>query len=756
MSKQSNVRLEPTFKHGPISGPVNAVLGALALTAMIWGFNQAGAGWPTWLPVAFAAAGSAMASAVTIMLGSPIPNLIFRVGCWVAGGVWSTLTLTVIHGFNQVALMLLVLVFCGGLAGVAVPALGVPVDANQPANPELAPMQAAAPDDGDLVARALTFFTTRLLQLREGESITYKRVKNWPNDSGATFLADFSLGSSKGLSNIVGIEVPLAQALRLEDGCTVKARRSGVQGQALVEVMFYDGLAEVVPYPVEDIKPSSAMNPSPVGRKADRTCFYVCLYQESGAIIGQRGGGKTVLMHDITAGIAQCLDMIIWHVDLNNGSVSIPWCYLTAKGELKRHVIDWVAHDPETMLEMAKAAEAIAVFRKAFYASMLQSEENDDDKLPISRKVPGILVMIDEGGETFGSDGDKIVKEASARFRRMQRLGRAMCVNLVFSVQRGTAEYLPAQMKKNASLKFALPVEDDSEIAYLMDWNKVKIKSDELMYDGMAVVRSKATGREVVKIRTFYLGKPSMIHAICRKVVDWRPELDAPSANHVAHLYNGRWDKPSTKAWLNSIAGGTGGEEVAYASHATTALLTRPAGGDGGMDGFDDALADLRGDLTPRPTGGGASTPPPASRPRPTGGGDDGKRHLDPVQAKVNDMRPEDMLASLAQLEELEVFDPRATTTPPAPGQPEEGSGEDADTETGMEWCYRYVVEHGPVKTQTVVKAAVEAGLITNRRQTVSDWMGKLATAAPPRIVRAKNADGSDWYAHWVADIHAA
>lgn len=752
------VRLEPTMKHGPVSGPINGSLTALALTVIIWAANRLGNDVPVWLPLAFAVAGCVTAGVVTVwkephrpvdMYGrqhSGIPSLIFRCACWLGGGIWSHGVLTWAGG--NVLVMMLILIAGTAFAGMLVTVFAVVV-------PDAGTTVGAADEAGSVVVRSnpdpiagiLEHFSTKLLNLRNGETIGFKQDGgNWPNDSGATYLASFSVGSSKGLAHISAITTELQQAMRLPDGCMITARRSGVQGTALVDVMFYNDMESVTHYP-RDYQARSGKDDISIGLRGDKTCMNVNLLQNSAVIAGIRGGGKTILLHDITASMVQCRDVVVWHVDLNAGSISVPWCRPTAMGEINGHVIDWVAHTSEEALIMAKALLRMTLFRKAAYASATVGA--DEDVLPITPDLPMILVIVDEGGEAFGSDADADARAAADLFRKIQRIGRSVCVNIVLSVQRATSDYLPAAFKKMTGIKICLPVSSDDELAYMFDWQR--LRSDDLLYKGCCYVKPSLNAGAPTMAKT-YLIKPSQMAEICRFAISLRPPLDQPTADQGGREYRDRWGRPDTVAWMANIRG----DSVGYtqvSQQSATAVLDRPATTLGLAD-IEAQLAALR---NPPPV------PPAGDKPASTGGGR-GPRGSDPMLDDVMGRAAADINADLDRLFSTTPVDPRvpppADVRPPftdlrlpAP-EPEPDAGDVLD---GKEWCYRFIDAAGPEGTQArdILEAAKAAGR-SARRQTVQEWMSALRGTTPPRVMPVVGSDGEAKFGMWRSDRHAA
>lgn len=753
--QQRSVQFEPTAKHGPISGPVNGGLTALALTVIIWAGNRTGNELPVWLPLALAAAGSAVAAVVTMAKRSSLPNLWFRVFCWMGGGAWSYFALTL--GVDYFLLMLLGLVAGTGLAGMMSTIFRPPTDV---VTGEIVPVTTLTPTplgNLDKWAYGLEILISRQLGLKDNERVTVTRTNNWPNQAGATFQIDFSAGSSKGLRDIQDISVRLQQAMRLPDGCTATAKRSGRQGSCLLDVMFFNDMETTYPFP-EAWTPRSGKDQFSLGLYGDKTHAMTRLYQDSMIITGVRGGGKTVLLWSITAWMMQCVDVVIWHADLNGGSISTQWMYLKAIGEIDEYPIDWVAHNASEMLLMADAAEAIAKKRKTAYAHLLVSE--DEDKLQITREIPMLLIIVDEGGEAFGDDADKIAAAAAKKFRAVQRIGRAMCVNIIFSSQRATADYIPAAMKKAATVKVSMPVDDDAELAYLFDW-KGHLSSDDLMYPGCAFVKL-GTGALIRMVKTFYT-KPSTIKSCVRATHTWRPKLDQISADEAGDIYHERWQRADTVAWMASLAGDAKAiSEYSSSSQSASATAVLEAAEIGDLPGMEDTLKMLQMIEAEQNIIDGLD---PGGQPREDGDPakpvDGGVHDRDAiVKRRVFEMNSDELQRRAEEIlqapwndddgEEGEPVQPAGPMALPAgPGnnsapKPPETGNNGAEKVSGVEWTYAFVARNGavPTKTKAIVDAAITEGII-ERRNTPNEWIAQLVTEG--RLYSPK-------YAHYVID----
>lgn len=748
--QQRGMQFEPSMKHGPISGPINGSLTAVLLTVLIWMGNRIGQGVPVWLPIVFAFGGCLTAAVVTFVLDARSPdgregsigNLVFRCCCWLTGGVWSHGMLTWI-GNELVGILFLIF---GTVVGVIL----VPVFTRKDEDPDeqAAAVQAEAaagpPADVDPMEFWLGRYATSLLSMRKGETVTFTKVPdpttsngNWANDSGATFLASFSPGSSKGLPDIEAICEGLQRSLALPDGCIVSADRSGIQGQVLVNVMFFNDMGTTISYP-RDYAPRSGIDDFSIGVNGNKTCQMINLLQDSLVLQGSRGEGKTVTMHSITASMLQCRDVVVWHVDLNSGKMSYPWLRPKAKGEIDGYPIDWVASTPQEALEMAIAARNIALARPMEYAGLTM--DDDKDVLPISAQVPMLLIMVDETGEMAGTSAHPDAQAATNIFLEVQRLGRSVCVNVLFSTQRSTQEYMPSQIKKLSKIMISVRVADDAELAYLFDWKK--LKADDLLYPGCAYVkvanmkgRSKATGVHMMKA---YLLLPAQIREIVLTVMPWRPQLDDPSRRAAGKGYETRWERPETVAIMNMLAG-NGGANIESVQRSSTALLERPTPAfnvsqlDAGLDALD---AELRGNVMPTSTGGDQPTAQPAT-------GD---------QAEI-------VAKFMGELDQLYVAEPvrprdQVQQQPPSPQTPPAASVTPAagGKVNPVDWCEQFISEAGPNgrKTEEIVAEAQRLGLIGERRRTVNDWLAKLRTGDSPKILQKTDEQGNQVWGFYV------
>jgi hypothetical protein len=556
-----------TWAHGSVAGPVLALFGTVAVTTVGWAVTRQGGTFPGFAPALV----GAVAAFFSVLAGrkrwTATETVVFRSACWLLAGGFSTFTLYV------------------GIRWWSFLAFAVVTVAEFILATGYGPAEIAEPTPEQL-ARGESFeqkMSRLITELSAGVKFppSVETEEQWPHRTGYTFHVEFAIGTRHGWWDLVNIQSELAAALRLPPGCPVMARPSRRhQGGALLDVSILNDMATAIDYP-PDYSPRSIKDTFPAGLLANKTEALIEVYQSSGLIAGRRGSGKTVLLQGITASALRCVDAVVWHVDLNGGGMSAPWISGYALGLMPEPVLDWVAPSPATALNVARVGAAIAKDRKSFYQSRMIA--GDVDVLDVDPGVPEILIIVDEGGEVTGEDADKVALEAAKALRELQRIGRAVCVNVVFSVQRGTGDYVPAQMKKGTALKVCGQVSGEDELAFVFGWKK-GLNAEDLTDKGtMFLQRDEGP----VTIFKAWRLKPRQIMQIATAVLPLRPKVDPRGRFIGGQLYADRWHHPDVLAWMDGLR--AGGDPNANGDTITAAPATPwgnpppPPGGGGGM-----------------------------------------------------------------------------------------------------------------------------------------------------------------------------
>lgn len=716
------------FDFGPISGPLCGSLAALALA-----LAQPFVGFPAALPLIVCAVAALVTGVVGWFRATAYPTIVYRAACWLVAGGW---TLWPILGgwswWNLGALATAALI-AGMLASTLAP--------ERQRDPAAAGMSlsitgaTARTIEGEWSERV-----TRIARIEGEGGAQVRHVEHWPNRTGYTLLGDFPAESGYRWTVVRDVAENLAAAKRLPVGCPVVAEVGQHQGGWRLHVATStEGLTADLPFPLDDLSPTSVKDDFQIGQLLDTRPVKLNTYQAATIVVGERGGGKTVLLHNIAGNVARTRDCVIMMADLNGGGLPAPWVWPWANGKAPRSRVSAVAINDKQALAMAEALDRIVRDRKSRYQHLLI--QHNTDVLPPDVGVPEILVIVDEGGEVYGDEATPAARKAATLFRKVQRIGRAMLVNIVLSAQRGTSDYVPTQVKANARNRIAVTVQNDAELAYVFDWDK-GLRAADLVTAGCFYVRT-SVGESPRQAKGFLLLPQDIAH-IATVTADRTPELDAPAVRLGGDWLANVWTNPTTAAWLASLAGkgvDDPGEVVDQDDDDDA-----PAGGAdpfglpaGVADDVAEIKARLRGVGKPAHT---TTEPRPAPAPTPAPPADP-HADLPPLPADAS-----------AWLDSLDVAEPQRPTRPAAGGQAEAPRvvytvGDDDDdlaawwVEVGSQLgegprqVLAYIARRDPddVKTAEVV-AAMDGQGISVTRQTVSDWLGKLRGAGLIRSPR--------------------
>lgn len=689
-----------TMKHGTISGPLIGGLSAIILSIL---GNPLGI-CPVWVPMLIAALGVTAAFAIGRHSGASTRNIIFRCSCWVGAALWTIGT--IIWGWSVVssAVFASALVLAGVFGSIFADET---VPERTLADAEVADEEVQL--DPEALALRNAIVRTCSLQPKDRPVVTLKR--RWNGGTGETWEVEFPAGSPLGWRSVAQHQTGIAAALRLPVGCPVNSEPAPThQGAALLQVSRINDMDVDEDYP-NDYSPRSLKNEFVLGRFLDRSPTLAELYQAAGLITGQRGSGKTVVLQVITANLMRCRDVVIWHVDLNGGGMSSAWTMPFALGQVHTPGVDWVATTPEEALLMAEVATKIAKDRKRAHQRLML--DKNVDVLPIDASLPAIIIIVDEGGEITGEEATPAARQAANALRELQRIGRAMMVNVLFSVQRATADYFPAQMKKATSLVVCMQVKDAAELAYAFDWDQ-GLSNDDLIHVGMGFIQRK--GGPVKMFKGFRLMPQQMVE-IVHATQHIRPPLDARSLAVAGPVYLERWDRPDTRKFLEGLRG----EDIEPGT-----VLTAPAPDRSEGPSMDDLLS-MVAPASSSPDGGAQS-------------------RVEMDQATV-DQAFEALVGSGGELEPSPLTSLPAVTETPAPVPPPPASKKKAR--------HAFIVakldEAGAagLKRQTIIQLAQAAELIGNRPQVISEDLNTLRAAG---LV----GERPDEFGTWVVARYAA
>jgi hypothetical protein len=343
------------------------------------------------------------------------------------------------------------------------------------------------------------------------------------------------------------------------------------------------------------------------------------------------------------------------------------------------------------------------------------------DILPVGPQRPAYLIVVDEGGEVFGEGASRIAARAARALRELQRIGRAMCVNVLFSVQRGTATYVPSDMKKNVALKIVGQVDDDAEIAYLLDWNK-SVRAADLTEQGGYFLRRD--GSVPAMFKGFRL-MPRQITDIARTTAYLRPNFDDAAKTVGGRLLAERWERLSP--WLQRLAGDDVDEEDLNEANSGVTVDDGASGLAAGVSAAQTYAHEVKARMRAMSQRSAAEA----------------KRQ------QVLSMPRHQVDAALAALTAMEPHDPRQPAVPAqqtGSEQPEPPPGSAASRLAFVVQLVEHAGEAG-IKTEDVIEKVIAAGF-TRRRQTVHET---IAAAREAALIAPKPGE----YAMWVVTRYA-
>ncbi|MFE0347050.1 hypothetical protein [Streptomyces griseoluteus] len=538
--------------HGPVTGALSATTGAFALAT-----TGAATSMPPGWALAVGAAGAIGHTVAGIRVRNAGRTLATKAASWLIGAGWTTWAMT--HGpLTWTAL--------GSLATVGV---GIGAAARSTALYEEAREdEANAAEQRAIVAelsaerRAIAAEWVDRIQRVCSITVRVVGVEMW--ETGAGFSIDAELPPGGATWNKIAGESPrLSADARLPHGCTATAGPGIHQGRVIIDVTTVNVLEQERTYPA-DYGPLSVHTGIPWGYRTNAEEVLAYLREQCALIVGPTGSGKTNLIHLILAGFARAEDMLTWVIDLNAGSAGLPWVLPALNGEISREDgkpvrpgVDWLAGTYEEALTMLDAAVRVAKQRKMGYQDLLSKANTD--LLPVSVRIPQIMLVIDEGAEILAST-DRQIRKLGDKILEVIRIARAMGVRTVITALGATGSVLNNLMiRREAKVRVALTGGETEG----MDLSKMfpgsrGLRVDQAPHKGAGFMGTPESPAALFKAWRIL---PNQIREITAATSDRHPVLDAVSAKAAGPAYARRWDADRT-AWMrehgaSDIAGDT-------------------------------------------------------------------------------------------------------------------------------------------------------------------------------------------------------
>lgn len=550
-------------------------LGALPIGWPVLAILAVGAGAVTWV-LTMAAHGTAAA----VLARMPM----FAVAVW-----WMPWTAMTGWRAPTIGTWALAWALCAGLACWLEPRR--PARSARPESGGQAALGVSAPTD-PAVDPAIQLWQGRLVAATRWKQVRVNEVRPWavPEDG---VDVEIALPDGAIVEDLIGQTAAIQAKCGLPVGCTARVLPYGDdQGVAILRVMLRDTLrdrpAVMPPLPSE----ARMDDPVPLAVADDSEVLAANVRIDSAVVGGSVNAGKTTFLRRLILRLARMVDVLIWVIDPNGGGLGWPFVEEWACGRASRPLVDWVAPDPVEAAIMTTVMEAIMTDRKSSAQALAAKRIAGTLLLPVSPQLPGIIVVVDEGGDLAQSAG-LFAQIAIAGASRLVQIARSEGGRVIQCVLRGVSSLLDKDLRVNAPVRVALPMAEPEEYEYVLA--ATPPKGAPLAGPGQAYIR---TGMgQPVRRGAFPNLDPAEIVRDSRERAHLRPDLDERAqrvaslvtpahivgaknldeyGDHPAMLsvaagraYSGRWDRVARH--LASLRGEEWGEEGVGAQAALPA-----------------------------------------------------------------------------------------------------------------------------------------------------------------------------------------
>ncbi|WP_326817036.1 hypothetical protein OIE61_13940 [Streptomyces sp. NBC_01762] len=546
--------------HGPVTGAMSATTGCLAVAT-----TGAATGMPPGWALAVGAAGALGHTISSLRERLSGRTIAMRSASWLVGAGWTTwamatgpLTWAALGSLTTIGVCMGAAARSTLLYEEARELEAIAANERQVARELSAERRAIAAEWVDRVQRVCSI-TLRILA-----------VEIWPTGTGFTIDAELPPGGTT-YDRIAQHSAALSADARLPHGCTAVASQGIHQGRVLIDVTTVNVLSEERTYP-SDYSPLSIYTGIPWGYRTNAEEICVYLREQCALVVGPTGSGKTNMVHVILAGFARTTDVLTWVIDLNAGSAGLPWVRpaLDANGapvDKVRPGIDWLASTYEEAVFMLDVALAVGLRRKVAYQDLMA--QANTDQLPISAKIPQIMLVVDEGAEILTST-DRRMKDLAKKILEVIRMLRAMGIRTVLTALGATGSVLGNLMiRREAKARVCLT---GGEVEG-MDLSKVfpgsrGLRPDQAPYKGAGFMGTPESPAALFKNWRIL---PNQIRDIVHATSDMHPTLDDVSRKAAGDAYASRWD-PERTAWMRDATRPPATDAPAQTSGSTGAL----------------------------------------------------------------------------------------------------------------------------------------------------------------------------------------
>jgi hypothetical protein len=373
--------------------------------------------------------------------------------------------------------------------------------------------------------------------------------------AGRTIALRLPKSGSITLEHLQAVDKKIETAKRLRRGAVRFEMGKEHSANVWMHLSERDVLKEEVAFPAGN-KPRTINKPFSVGIDENGEEMLVLFREVAALIAGIRGAGKSNLIAVLLARFCQCVDTVIFMIDMKGGRTARPWLQPWLDGKCPRPAIDWVAttrEEADLMLEACMAG--IDVRSRSGIGG---------EKITPSTGTPAILLISDDIAVIFRSGGPKRgqVKTTNTQLADkglvITATGRSEAVDPVLVVQRATVTMTgTGDLKSQCKLRFGLGTVTESEARMLLpdNWRGARPLAH-IDSPGAGVI---ALGANVSAPGKFYRLTPQRIYGIAEETGWNRPEPDAMTAAAMGDAYATRWERAAELLdWMRK--GGDGDE----------------------------------------------------------------------------------------------------------------------------------------------------------------------------------------------------
>ncbi|MFI9825491.1 hypothetical protein ACIHFC_34385 [Streptomyces sp. NPDC052013] len=525
--------------HGPVTGALSATTGAFAVAT-----TGAATSMPPGWALAVGTAGAFGHTVVGLRLRNAGRTLATRAASWLVGAGWTTWAMT--HGpLTWAALGSLTTIGVG--IGAAARSSALYEEARE--EEAIAAEQREITRELSAERRAIAAEWVERIQRICSISVRVVGVEMWP--TGAGYSLDLEPQGGITWDRIAQHSVALSADARLPHGCTATASPGIHQGRVIIDVTIVNVLEQERTYPAE-YGPLSVHTGIPWGYRTNAEEILAYLREQCALVVGPTGSGKTNMVHSILAGFARAEDILTWVIDLNAGSAGLPWVLPALNGEVKleggqpaRPGVDWLAGTFDEAMTMLETAVRVAKQRKMGYQDLLAKANTD--LLPISAKIPQIMLVIDEGAEILASP-DRQMRKLAEKILEVIRIARAMGIRTVLTALGATGSVLGNLMiRREAKVRVALTggEKEGMDLSKMFPGSR-GLRVEQAPYKGAGFMGTPESPAALFKAWRIL---PNQIREIITATSDRHPVLDDISAKAAGPAYARRWDAERT-AWM--------------------------------------------------------------------------------------------------------------------------------------------------------------------------------------------------------------